>query len=190
MVGVFCYNCFMKTFLEIGSCDFDTLEYLADLGWKGVMIEPIPKYYNRLRGGNPRSNIHYLNVAVDWTEGERVMYMASKEKVSEIGYTSGMSSFFPNPDVFSEEVIVKTLTIDRIFEICEIQHVDFLKIDTEGYDAEIVKMFPFERCKPDFVKVEKEHLSHKDLNDTISRLSSNGYHCEWTERDIFAFRVM
>lgn len=180
----------MKTFLEIGSCDFDTLGYLADLGWKGVMIEPIPKYYFSLTGGNLNSNIHYLNVAVDWTEGERVMYMASQEKVDEVGYTSGMSSFFPNPEVLSEEVIVKTLTINRVFEICGIEHVDFLKIDTEGYDAEIVKMFPFEWCKPDFVKVEKEHLSLDDLSDTISRLSNNGYHCEWTERDIFAFRVI
>jgi len=55
---------------------------------------------------------------------------------------------------------------------------------------EIIKMFPFEVCKPDFVKVEKKHLSHEDLRDTISRLVSNGYHCKWTERDIFAFRVI
>jgi hypothetical protein len=38
----------MKTFLEIGTCDFDTLNFLSDAGWRGVMVEPVKKYLNNV----------------------------------------------------------------------------------------------------------------------------------------------
>ena len=180
----------MKTFLEIGSCDFETLSYLADLGWNGIMIEPIPKYFENLVSSSTHPNIYYINAAIDWNDGKRIMYMASKENIEKLPYSVGMSSFFPKPDILSEEIVVKTLTLDRVFEMCNVQSVEFLKIDTEGYDHEIIKMFPFDRFKPDYIKLEKEHMTDVQLNETIKRLSSNGYHCEWTERDIFAFRVV
>jgi len=180
----------MKTFLEIGTCDFETLAYLAELGWRGIMVEPIPKYYQNLVNGPLHRNIYYLNAAVDWQEGERVMYTADEETIQKIPYSVGMSSFFPKPDILSQEIVVKTITLDSVFEMCNVQSVDFLKIDTEGYDHEIIKMFPFERFKPDHIKLEKEHMTDVQLDETIKRLSTNGYHCEWTERDIFAFRVI
>lgn len=180
----------MKTFLEIGTCDFETLAYLAELGWRGIMVEPIPKYYQNLVNGPLHRNIYYLNAAVDWQEGERVMYTADEETIKKIPYSVGMSSFFPKPDILSQEIVVKTLTLDRVFEMCNVQSVEFLKIDTEGYDHEIIKMFPFDRFKPDHIKLEKEHMTDVQLDETIKRLSTNGYHCEWTERDIFAFRVI
>lgn len=180
----------MKTFLEIGTCDFETLSYLADLGWNGIMVEPIPKYFKRLVGSSTYPNIYYINAAIDWNDGERIMYTASKEDIEKLPYTVGMSSFFSKPDILSEKVTVRTVTLKNVFEMCGVTHIDFLKIDAEGYDSEIVKMFPFESCRPDFVKVEKEHMNDDQLTETITRLSSHGYHCEWAERDIFAFKVV
>jgi FkbM family methyltransferase len=180
----------MKTFLEIGTCDFQTLGYLTDLGWKGIMIEPIPKYYQSLTSQSLHPNCYYINAAIDWKEGERKMYMASDEQIQKLPYSVGMSSFFPKPDILSEEIMVKTLTLDKVFNICNVERVDFLKIDAEGYDYEIIKMFPFDKFKPTHVKVEKEHMDDVMLADTLTILSSNGYHCEWTERDIFAFLVI
>lgn len=180
----------MKTFLEIGTCDFQTLGYLGDLGWKGVMIEPIPKYYQSLTSQSTHPNIYYINAAIDWEEGERTMYMASEEQIQKLPYSVGMSSFFPKPDILSEEITVKTLTLEKVFEMCGVDRVDFLKIDAEGYDAQIIKMFPFDRFKPNHIKVEKEHMDDVELAGTLRILSLNGYHCEWTERDIFAFLVV
>ncbi len=180
----------MKTFLEIGTCDFHTLGYLADLGWKGVMIEPIPKYYQSLTSQSTHPNIYYINAAIDWVEGDRKMYTASEEQIEKVWYTVGMSSFFPNPDILSEEVIVKTLTLDKVFDLCKVDRVDFLKIDAEGYDSEIIKMFPFDRFKPQHIKVEREHMDQNQLDGTLDILHSHGYHCEWTLHDIYAFLVV
>lgn len=177
----------MKTFLEIGSGDFETLDYLSDLGWSGIIIEPIPKYFDNLI---KRPNIHYLNVAVDWTDGVRIMYTANEETVSETDYTRGMSSFFQRDKRLSQEITVQTRTLESILDEFNFETIDFLKVDTEGYDAEIIKMFPFSKYRPTHLKVEKEHLSLKDLSSTVRILSENGYHCEWTERDIFGFLVL
>ena len=70
----------MKTFLEVGTCDFNTLNYLSDLGWRGVMVEPVKKYLNNIE---QKPNIHYLNYAVDWECGQRLMYLANDAIVEQ-----------------------------------------------------------------------------------------------------------
>lgn len=177
----------MKTFLEIGSGDFETLDYLTDFGWSGIIIEPIPKYFHNLP---KRSNIHYLNIAIDWTDGYRTMYTAPEETVLTTNYTRGMSSFYQRDERLTQEIEVQTRTLESVLDEFDFKTIDFLKVDTEGFDAEIIKMFPFTRYRPTHLKVEKEHLSLEDLSSTISILSENGYHCEWTERDIFGFLVL
>ncbi len=59
------------TFLEIGACDgvfpVDLLYPYAytNKNWKGVMVEPIPYYYERLKGNyDNRDNIQLLNAAI------------------------------------------------------------------------------------------------------------------------------
>ena len=48
----------MPFFIEIGVCDFDTLEPLANNGWSGIFVEPIKHYFDKL----PRKeNVCYEN---------------------------------------------------------------------------------------------------------------------------------
>jgi FkbM family methyltransferase len=116
--------------------------------------------------------------------------MASEDQIKKVPYSVGMSSFFPNPDILSEELIVKTLTLEKVFDLCKVDRVDFLKIDAEGYDSEIIKMFPFDRFRPQNIKVEREHMDQNQLDGTLDILHSHGYHCEWTLHDIYAFLVV
>ena len=173
----------MKTFLEIGSCDFDTLNYLSDFGWRGVIVEPIKKYLDKIP---QKPNIHYLNYAVDWECGTRSMYLASDELVEQDHDFAGMSSFYDYSDVLTNEVVVNTITLEQIFEMCNITELDILKIDAEGHDLEIIKMFPFYLCKPKYIRVEAKHC---DIQMMITLLSSMGYHCDYDSSDIFAVLV-
>ena len=38
-----------KVFVEIGVCDFDTLQPLERNGWKGYYVEPVKEYADKLR---------------------------------------------------------------------------------------------------------------------------------------------
>ena len=173
----------MKTFLEVGTCDFNTLNYLSDLGWRGVMVEPVKKYLNNIE---QKPNIHYLNYAVDWECGQRLMYLANDAIVEQDRDFSGMSSFYKRVPALTEEMLVNTITFEKIFDLCKITQIDILKIDAEGYDLELIKMFPFHIIKPKNIRAEVEHI---DVIAMAELLASHGYHCDYDSTDVFAILV-
>ena len=180
----------MKTFVEIGSCDFDTLSYLSDYGWSGVILEPIRKYFDNLV---PTPNVQLVNAALDWEDGSRTMWTADEAVVNEDRDFSGMSSFygdsfrFSNGDyVLTNPIDVRTITFKTLFGMTGITQVDYLKIDTEGYDLEVLKMFPWETMKPSFVKFESKHI---DIDAAVELLQGNGYHCEMDTHNTYAIKL-
>ena len=176
----------MKTFLEIGSCDFQTLNHFSDHGWQGAIVEPMKKYLNNIP---QKPNVHYLNYAVDDKVGTRILYHASDKTVKEDRDFAGMSSFLPpRPayEVLTEETIVNTITFEKIFEFTGFTQIDYLKIDVEEYDLELLKIFPFHITKPSFIKIEYWHLGHEPFVDILEK---QGYHCEISDRDIYATKL-
>ena len=59
-----------KVFVEIGVCDFDTLEPLLKNGWKGYFVEPIPQYADEL------SHLNVSECAISSYNGTMEMYMS------------------------------------------------------------------------------------------------------------------
>lgn len=178
----------MKTFIEIGSCDFNTLNYLGDLNWRGVIIEPIKKYLDNLP---QKPNIHYLNYAIDYTKGQRIMFMAEDGVVEQDRDYAGMSSFYQYNKALSKKILVNTIPILDVIKMCDITEIDFLKIDTELYDYEILKMFPFDLVSPKIIKVEtRDGLTRLDTKIEIHNLLiSKGYHIETDTDDTFAIKI-
>ena len=59
-----------KVFVEIGVCDFDTLEPLLKNGWNGYFVEPIKKYADKL------SHLNVTNCAISNKNGSMEMYLS------------------------------------------------------------------------------------------------------------------
>jgi FkbM family methyltransferase len=112
------------------------------------------------------------------------MYLANESVVKNDYNFAGMSSFYKGNDNLTEELIVNTITFDKIFELCDIESIDILKIDAEGYDLEILKMFPFNKIKPKFIQVEHQHI---DFIQMQKLLSEQMYYWVSSERDTFAY---
>jgi len=180
----------MKTFVEIGSCDFDTLAPLSHYGWRGVILEPIKKYFNNLQ---IEENVYYVNAAIDWEDGVRTMWTANDDLVKRDKDYAGMSSFhkvdFKLPTgekVLTTPIEVQTISFKTLFGMTEIDHVDYLKIDTEGYDLEILKMFPWDKIKPSFIKFESKHI---DVDVAVELLEYHGYKCEVDTQNTYAIKL-
>ena len=171
----------MKTFLEIGTCDFQTLNFLSDWGWRGVMVEPVKKYLNNIE---QKPNIHYLNYAVDWECGTRTMYMASDDIVNQDHDFAGMTSFYQRNNSLVNELVVNTITFEKIFELCDITQIDILKIDAEGHDLELLKMFPFHLLTPKCIQLEHEHIDWKAMQQF---LTDKMYYWVSNETDTIAY---
>lgn len=174
----------MKTFVEIGSCDFNTLTHLSHHGWRGVIVEPIKKYFDNIP---TERNIQYVNAAVDWEDGGATMWTAPDEVTQEDRDFKGMSTIHKSRnDILSVPIEVKTISFKTLFDMTGVNKIDYLKIDTEGYDGEILKMFPWDDIQPNFIQFESKHI---DIQPTLDLLKSKGYHCEIESENTFAIKL-
>ena len=62
---------------------------------------------------------------------------------------------------------VETIRLDNYMKSKDVNHINFLKIDTEGHDFFVLKGYPWDLDKPDVIECEFEDLKTKDnLNYT------------------------
>ena len=171
----------MRTFLEVGTCDFRTLNELSDNGWRGVIVEPVKKYLNNIE---QKPNIQYLNYAVDLENGTRVIKMMPDELIEQDHDFAGMSSFVNQNHRLTEELLVNTITFDRLIEFCDITELDILKIDTEGYDFTLLNSFPFDKIIPKYIQIECIEETFESFSNF---LVERGYYIQRTSEDIIAY---
>ena len=177
------------TFIQVGAfdgveCD-PLLKYLQRFSWTGIMLEPQPGPYNKLfdRYGS-RSGIIVKNAAISDRNGRATLYTIEGNELPE--WAKGMASFnkqniskheymFPMINDHIQETEVDTITFEQLFSDHSISKIDLLQIDTEGFDAEILKMFPFDRIKPNIIHFESKHIAKHELEKVLDDLISYGY---------------
>lgn len=174
-----------KFFVEIGTADFDTLLPLAKDGWCGVVVEPIPHHYKKLKEMFAPYAVDVRQCAVSDFNGEIEMAIAPDDGTwlsgcshvvsdNHMGYK--LSDHQDHKYNFKEKITVPCITLDALLH--DAGHVDLLKVDAEGHENNIFLNYSF-RVKPTMIKVE-----HKHVDDTVlaRKLQSNGY-LVWTEKD-------
>ena len=58
----------------------------------------------------------------------------------------------------------------------EINKLDLLQIDAEGYDFELLKIFPFSKVTPRIIHFEHLHLNETDRDASLKFLHNLGYY--------------
>jgi FkbM family methyltransferase len=176
----------MKTFLEIGSCDFDNLIYLSDKGWRGIVVEPVKEYLDNLP---KKDNVVYLNYALDTTIGKREFYEAPREWREQDRDFKGMGTLVPYAkETHTIKSIVETITWEYILNTYKITQIDYLKIDTEGYDYILLKNYPFNKVMPKYIKFEIMHIQD-NYSDLLEYLTQIGYHVETDKLNAYCILI-
>ncbi|HEX2234337.1 MAG TPA: FkbM family methyltransferase [Thermoleophilaceae bacterium] len=182
-------------FVEIGSNDGEQHDHLRPFiltrGWRGIMVEPVPYVFARLRrnyAGVP--GVILENVAVADRDGQVPFYYladaSEEERLTLPDWYDGIGSLDRDflvghegkiADIESRIVCepVTALTFDSLCEKHGVTAVDLIVIDTEGYDWEILRRFDFERWHPELLVYEHFHLSPADRADAAARLREAGY---------------
>ena len=181
----------MKYFIEIGSCDFNTLNHFADHEWEGCIIDPMSEYLDNLERKN---GVNYVNAGIDKVDGEREIYFAPKSVTDKDRDFAGMSTFFTAEERgyggnhLTESKVVKTISFKTLIKKYNIKKIDFLKIDTEGHDFEILKMFPWKltELNPTLIKVEHKYIDNLEMKEF---LNTKGYHVFIETDDIYAIKL-
>lgn len=185
----------MPFFIEVGTCDFDTLHQLAINGWNGIMVEPVKEYIDKLP---KHANIYYENIAISNIKDNVDIHYINPEEIidkddewlkgiSSINGATGPLSFNKHIDKFNncKKINVKTMTLNELCEKYNINEIDFLKIDTEGHDFIVLSTIDLNKIYVKTIKIEHKHLNK---NLIIDHLQKNNY-IVWVENDdIYAFR--
>ncbi len=178
-------------FIQIGANDgrrHDPIfPYVNEYGWRGILVEPVPSYFDRLKH-NYRSfpQLIFENIAISEADGVRDFYRV-REGLSHLpDWCGGIGTFYPQVLLRHRWVIpgiqdyvlreqVKCLSLNSLLEKYEVQKIELMLIDTEGYDYEIIKQVDFKRLPPAIVCYEHKHLSRAHRSDCERLLNANGY---------------
>ena len=179
-----------KYFIEIGTADFETFEYLAEKGWKGIFVEPVKEMLDNLKRYD---GCIYENCAIlDKMDTMTLRYYDpewAKEWRRGVGSLSGINNFISNPQFEKHELTkeVDVVTLDHLIEKYNVKRIDYLKIDIEGLDYLILDDYSW-KIKPDILKIEHKHWKNHGISvtDYITKLEDMGYSVTKEEDDLMA----
>ena len=181
-------------FVEFGATDGVVLSNTHLLekhyGWKGILCEPAGKWHAALEQNR------------DCTLDTRCVFSESGKSVSfsetSLGALSTITSFLDSDHHRSSRkkhyisYEVKTVSlIDLLAEHNAPEFIDFLSIDTEGSELEILESFDFGKHEFGFICVEHNYTANREKLKTL--LESNGYsriYSEYSEFDDWYIRSL
>ena len=182
----------MKQFIEIGSSHFRTLRHLCDKGWKGICIDPIDIALKKI---SSHPNLIKLNVGVSPVEGvydfiklKDDIYLNAEEDYQGSATFSDKMAFWNTDLEYKEKVKVKCFTFDTICDSYNITEIDYLKIDTEGMDYEILKSIDFSKYNIKLLRAETN--GSPSIEQSIRLLlENNKFFVETFENDLIGVKL-
>lgn len=164
--------------LDVGAHNGESFRPYEKLGWKVFAFEPDQN--NRKKIKTLLSQTELFDYAISNKDGEEVSFYTSPE-------STGISSLIAFHDTHvASETKVLTKTLATFCKEKDIHNVDFLKIDTEGFDYFVLKGFPFEEITPKVILCEFEDkkslsigYSYRDMGNYLVKLGYFVYISEW-----------
>lgn len=159
--------------IDVGAHYGSSLKRFAEDGWQVYAIEPDKENRERLLAKyGDYSNIAIDDRAISDKEARNLPFFTSDVSTG----ISGLSRF---DESHKESGTVTATTLDNFISEKEIKNVDFLKIDTEGYDLFVLKGLGWTAVSPDVVVCEFENNKTEPLgyqfNDIARFLQEKGY---------------
>jgi FkbM family methyltransferase len=165
-------------FIEIGASDGIELSntYLLEkmFDWKGICVEPIPDRFNLLTKNRPNSLCY--DYAVYNTSNKHVIFDIAKTSDLLSGISECIDCYKDIVDSNKKQIVVNTISLNHLLEKSNApSFIDYLSLDTEGSEFEILKSIDFQKYTFGLIDVE-HNFSQSRRNDIHSLLTSNGYH--------------
>ena len=147
----------MKTIIDVGAAGFPNGNDKYKQGDTVILFEPIERPYNALvsKFGN-NNNFQVFNLALSDTKGKATFYITTKDNCSSLREPNEELLLSRNrPDIAEYTPIsVETDLLDNYTKDLEV--IDFLKLDTQGSEYEVLKGGLNTLAKTKELKVEVE----------------------------------
>lgn len=141
-------------YVSVGAGDperYSATRVFYDRGWSGINIEPYPGFHAQLSAQRTRDV--NLAVAVGAARGRGVLHVAQPPELSTLDATAAQQLFQRGQARGDLDVAVETLT-DILERHAGDAPIDFMIIDVEGYEAEVLAGLDLERFRPRVLLIE------------------------------------
>lgn len=193
-------------FVEIGANDGEEedqlREHIVRGAWRGIMVEPVPWVYARLRANyGALERVALENVAIADRDGSAPFYHLAEAAPGErlpawyhtIGSFSRDAVLGSAPHISDierrlVETEVPTLTFDSLLARHGAPRVDLVLTDTEGHDWEIIRSIDLATHRPRLVVYEHYHLPVATREQRTAHMADAGYDTLEEGFDTFCLR--
>jgi len=168
-------------FVDIGAYDGVALSnsyyFENELGWSGLCIEPNPAAYGRLTQNRK-------SVAINCGVGARDDALEFLQLPGDLDLGSGFIQYLDDSSIYKDKKFIEQVQAEggaiikvpvrcfnELLEASQIARVDYLSIDTEGADLEILRSINFDAFDIQVISVENSCFGDR----IISLLSKKGY---------------
>jgi len=153
---------FIGTMVEVGCADpelYSMSMLFRQNNWRCIGIEPNPFFAEKHRALNHeiyeyaintknKKNVDFYMVN-DYGEGSQFTF----ESMSSLGIQQGYMDKDGTPS--NVQIIkVECKTLNSILKMAEVDKIDFLSIDTEGWELDVMKSFSSEKYSPKVILLE------------------------------------
>jgi FkbM family methyltransferase len=175
---------------------------VANPQWTVLFIEPVKAIYDRLLQNYPSGRSYrFENIAIADQPGTRPFYYVSDEITTAIAnvpwWYDELGSFDRNhiikhDPIFEPFIVAENIRCDTLAAVLARQGltagVDFIHIDTEGYDYQILKQIDFSPHRLRAILYENKHLTNSDTAAAEALLEAAGYRIKQLGADTLAIR--
>jgi FkbM family methyltransferase len=156
-------------FIDVGACDgqisSNSLLQESHFDWKGILVEPAKVWHNSLRSN--RKSI--IDTRCVWSHsGQRVDFIENE--------SPGLSGIRNSDSEYAQNSYkVETVSLDDLLLENKItQPIDFLSVDTEGSELEVLSGLSFQTYRPKFISVE-HNFDIEKRKMILEKMVSYGY---------------
>ena len=154
----------------------------------GLVVEPLHDMYAQLVANyRPYPKVTPVNTAIHATLRSVEMYRVDPAKGGQLApWAQGIGSIkrdhhvaagVPTDAMLTETV--SCVTLEELLHEHGVDRIDLLQIDSEGYDAEIIRMIDFQRRKPAIIHFEHGMpsgiMTPAEFKECAGLLIDNGY---------------
>lgn len=168
--------------IDIGANIGEFSRSVVDRASRLIAIDPDPYVYEALsRNLNGFSNVAVMQRAMSEADSEVEFYLSTKNADSSL----------LQPTQFSETVTVQAVRLDKLIEEQGIERVDFLKIEAEGWEPEILAgaTRTLGITRKIAVDAGPERQGQNTSHEVITTLKEAGFEVSRRGDMVFAFRV-
>ncbi|MBO9578426.1 MAG: FkbM family methyltransferase [Microbacteriaceae bacterium] len=139
-------------------------KHFYDSGWRGINVEPIPSRFQSFETERPR-DIN-LNLGLAARAGTMTLREYDEAHAGWSSMSAHMHELHGASDASYVDYEVPVRTLAEILEEHGVEAIDFLKIDVEGFETEVILGNDWARWRPTIVVVERTGDSWHSLLET------------------------